>query len=261
MASAYVDGLADAGWFGSRPTIGLVRVDTPRYEKVTRDVLLPALARHRLTVARTATVSPVNSGDYGGMASQMAAAVLAFQSAGVDHVLFLSVNATEPLLFMTAASSQKYQPAYGLTTQQAPSVLQGSAPADQMAGATAIGWEPLADVSDARDPGPTPGLARCTQAMRFGGADTSQRSKLLAAAGVCDALLLARAALVQLGRPVTAPQLVTAVERLGGDYASTLGFAARFAPGRRDGAARYRLSRWDEACGCMAYTGPQRPLP
>ena len=121
--------------------------------------------------------------------SSMASAVLAFNSAGVTHVLS---SESDALLFMTAAENQHYRPRYGLTSYHAPAAaLQGTVPAGQLVGSMGVGWLPVSDVDSSHSPGPVgPGETSCRRIMKDHGVDISSAGAATVAFAECDGIRL-----------------------------------------------------------------------
>ncbi|HUR09313.1 MAG TPA: ABC transporter substrate-binding protein [Nonomuraea sp.] len=160
--------------------------------------------------------------------SSMAGAVLAFNSAGVTHVLSSEADA---LLFMTAAENQHYRPRYGLTSYHAPAAaLQGTVPAAQLIGSMGVGWLPVSDVDSTNNPGTVgPGETTCRKIMKDHGVDISSAGAATVAFGECDGIHLLIGA-VTTQHDASSRGVRLGVGRIGPSFASALvrqsGFSA-----------------------------------
>lgn len=152
--------------------------------------------------------------------ASMASAVLAFNSAGVTHVLSSEADA---LLFMTAAENQRYRPRYGLTSYHAPAAaLQGTVPGAQLVGSMGVGWLPVSDVDSAHNPGPVgPGETACRKIMQDHGVDITSAGAATVAFAECDGIhLMLRAVIAQ--RDASSAGVRAGVGRIGPTFSSAL---------------------------------------
>jgi hypothetical protein len=255
----YVDGLARQNYFAApsaaRPTkIGVMLGDVPVEHQVVKDSLMPALARHGLSITDQAAITPAETLDQSGPSlAQIQNATLKFASDNITHVLFLDSGAALAVYFMTSAESAHYRPRYGLTSYSAPNFLTQNVPLAQLVGSVGVGWWPVYDVNDANDPGRSGPAKRCLEMMRAAGQDVSTRSVVSVALSYCDALYTLAASFVR-GNAVTPDGFVNGVGGLG-SFETGITFSTRFAPGRRDGAATIRYVAYDNgACQCFRYT-------
>ena len=245
--SAYVDRLAGAGFFGSGSKVGLLRFDLPDQRRVARDVITPALRRHGLPLTTDIAFTPVEgTGDLPRAADEASAAVLQMRAKGVDRVLFLGSGLSLPYVFPTVAESQGYRPRYGITTDDGPDFMATNAPAAQLAGAMAVGWEPQYDVRDSdavlrQDPV----WSSCAQVMRKAGSEARDGRR-------CTAVYFLERALAG-ARELSAGTLRTGADRIGAGSYSTQTYRTFFGPGRYDGVAAVRVLRFASSCTCFRY--------
>jgi hypothetical protein len=253
ILSDNVDALSSAGFFGAHPKIAVLRADMPDEAAAVTHGLVPALARHGLTLADSFAVP----NDPSGGSSSYSSAVLKFKAEGITHVLFSFYGS--PLLFMENAQNQDYFPRYGLHSRSSPAaLLHGSAPAAQQHGAMGIGWQPMNDVDGAHDPGSLNSRqSLCLKLLKDAGQDTTTRSTALVGLWLCDNLFFLRDALA-LAPSFTLGGLRQGAEALGTFEAAST-FQSRFAPGRlHDGARAYRLFAFKDDCTCYQYVSPIR---
>ncbi|MEA3054692.1 MAG: hypothetical protein QOD30_124, partial [Actinomycetota bacterium] len=180
--------------------------------------------------------------------SGMDAAVLRFRGDGVTHVIAESLFL---LLFPQSAESQKYRPRYLVSTTNALTLVQASAPPAQLAGALGAGFFPSYDVDTAHDPGPvSPEDSRCRAANEAAGHDTSQRNAFNLMVKACDGFnfLAATAAIGGLS-----PEGIWNGTHALGAMTPAGAFAISFAGGRLDGPAAVRDVGYDGTCRCFQY--------
>lgn len=272
VATATVDGLFRQGYFGSHPTIGIATYDAPAYREAVTRHMLPALAAHHLHV-NSADIeyvhTPQSEGDLSSSEQSAASAVLKLNTDHVDHVLLLDGNAGVQtggiltLFFMTGAQSQAYTPKYGLNSANGLTALAGDIPAQQLAGAMAIGWEPTYDESSADDPDShaNPTRKLCLEMLARGGVTSSNRNDETIELDICDMLLFLKTVVERTGASVTPASFIATADKVGGGYPSPLTFATQFSPSQHDGVAKVRPAVFVDSCDCFRYTGPAYAIP
>ena len=247
---AFIDGLVSLGFFGKDAKIGIVRFDQPVFERQAA-AMKTRLAQHGLSVAaEAATITPHGVSDFGTMGAQIGNAIVSFQSRGVTHVLMAEYNGQLPFFFLPAADSQGYKPVYGFHSNNLPNTQAGGGQApQQLVGSMVVGWMPANDVADAEEyRGGS--YAKCQEIGKDSGGN--ERGRRLYVSYYCESLLFLKAALDQAAA-LTPEGLEESVSRLGTSFDSAFGYATRFFPGRHDGGAAVRYTRFDEACECYLY--------
>ena len=195
--------------------------------------------------------------EFGGLASDMASAVLRLRSKGVTKVVFVSgsLEGNLILLFATAAEAQGWRPGYAITSAGAPVVQEGNTPKAQLANAFGLGWLPSIDTTQ---PTPTSAMGQvCIRDLTAAGVSPSSATDRYFALSICDTFALSDAAL-RSSSGVTGPSaLAQAISSLGDGVpaASTYGGTGAYGRGRRTGAAQGRLFVWAPSCNCFDYTG------
>jgi hypothetical protein len=252
--ATYVDELAAQGFFDKNSKVGLLRFDLPNQLRTRRDVIEPALRRHGLALDGDFAFTPVEgTADLPRAANEANAAVLQMRAAGIDRVLFLGSGLSLPYVFPTVAESQGYRPRYGITTDDGPDFMATNAPAAQMTGAMAVGWEPQYDVADSDVVLQHDVQWRsCAQRMQRAGFTPRDGRR-------CTALYFLEQAL--RNSPVlSAGALRTGADRIGTASYSTQNYDTFFRPSRFDGVSAVRVLRFDPACTCFRYQGGNRPI-
>ena len=246
------------GFYGNLKTtrVGILYYDHPEFAAAEK-LLEKELADRGITVAARQAITYVDAESKVPQAvSEANNAVLKFRSAGVTHVLAVEENAWLTGGFGIAASSQSYYPRYGYTSQEPLGNIASNVPAAELKGALFLGWDPVSDVPDLSQL--TPAGKACLRFFRQQPQDTpNERGALMTA---CESIDFLKAAITAAGRADGAPSLVAGASRLSG-YASAYTFQVGLSTTRRDGVVAYRPGKWDDACGCFTYTGPQRDVP
>ena len=251
--ATYVDRLAAAGFFQPGSKVGLLRFDLPNQARTSRDVIAPALARHGHRLDVDFAFTPVEgTRDLPRAANEASAAVLQLRAKGVDRVLFLGSGLSLPFVFPTTAESNGYRPRYGITSDDGPDFMASNAPAAQMTGAVAVGWEPQYDVAD-------------SDAVLSGSSVWRQCAAVMKKAGFpardgrrCTAVYFLEQAL--RGSPgFSAGLLRQGADQLGATAYSTQTYATSYGPGRYDGVSAVRVLRFEGACTCFRYASGNLP--
>lgn len=201
--------------------------------------------------------------DAGAASAAMNSAILKWQGAGVDRVMFVTgYESTLLVLFGPSAESQHFRPGYVLTSNAgAAGVLDGgSFPDGQRAGLRGAGTLPGYDVQ--RLPAPTAVEKRCVALAGRGGVrmDATFDREILYAH--CASLFLFEAALTTTGAGPTNPEIQAAIEGLG-THVPLPGLVddrARLAANRHDAPAYAREFGWEPHCSCLTYLGAAAPM-
>lgn len=254
---AYVDALAQQGFFSGGAKVGLLRYDYPTHVRARDQVLVPALARHGVRLTDDFAFNVVKEvSDLGAAGSQAANAVLRFKAEGVNRVIFLPSAWVILTVFPPAAESQGFRPLYGLDSWESPEYLRANAPAGQLHGAVGLGWYPGDDLDAARAvqvERSFPNWSHCAAALKAAGYGEDF-------AVFCTPFLFLQHALA-LGTGLTPAGLRAGADKLGDTSYSTANFGTFYGPGRSDGAAVARNIAYDDACSCFNYTGSPYRIP
>jgi hypothetical protein len=253
---AYVDGLADEGFFAKGAKVGLVRYEAPQFARMADGIKKRLSARGITLTDEASVITPQAIADFGAMNAQLASAVLRFRSKGIDHVIFAEYNGIVPFFLLPQSESQGYRPRWGFSSSDLPNTQAGNAPKIQLRDALVVGWMPPNDISE-RDDHRGGNAALCMSLLRKAGVGTPDR---LYVQSTCDSLLFLKAALDRASA-LTPPALQASVESLGTSYDSAFAWSAKFGPGRHDGAAGVQDAKWDDGCACFHPVGALKPLP
>ncbi|MDT3439954.1 MULTISPECIES: ABC transporter substrate-binding protein [unclassified Pseudofrankia] len=258
-AALQVNGLFQGGFFGQNPKIGLVGYNTDPFTRAIDESLKPALASHGLTITDQQLVKPVSGvNDIGPTQQAISSAVLRFKQQGIDHVLFLDTQGGTLRPFTQAASTQKYFPKLGFTTNELPAqraYAGNKTDPDQevrYANSMAVGWYPSAD---AVNPPVNATGALCNKIMEASGASPSQAQFFW---NMCDQLLVFTAG-VNAGGKLTPQDAITGLGKAKNIPSAELLGPPDYSGGRRDGVTIAKLLKYTPSCTCFQYSGG--PLP
>lgn len=254
---AVIDRFAATGFLTPERRVGILHYDTPDDRFVAEQVFAPALARNGIAVTEAIGLRrPDSAGAAGELAVAAGNAVLRFRNAGVDVVLFVPTGGAVPLLFLPAAASQGYRPAYALTSLDAPDFLRTNFGPEQLRTSRVVGWLPDLDIPDERDDRPRSGAyGLCRDIVDEVG--LAYNAFLLPH---CEALFFLQRTTSGTG-DVSPAGLGSAVSALGAGFDSPRTFGTRFDRSQHDGASIARDLAYDEACQCFAYDGQPFGVP
>lgn len=248
----YIDGLAAQGFFSKGAKVGLARYDMPEQDRVTEQVIKPALAHYGVKLASEYKFTPVQAaGDLAHTASEASAAILRFKAAGVNHVIFLPTALVLDLVFPTVAQSQSYHPHYGINTADGPKFWVDNAPAEQIANTVGVGWAVGADLGSPRRPDNTQ--------WKLCNGIIAKRALPSAAAYLCSPFFFLQEAL-RRAPEISPAGLRKGADALGRTAYSVTNMSTNWGPGRYDGAGAYRLLKYYSNCNCFRYSGPEVPF-
>jgi ABC-type branched-subunit amino acid transport system substrate-binding protein len=258
--SSLVGNLQANRWFSAKPKIGVVQYEGAIYDHAVDDGLVASLAGLGLTVADRVKFS---GADNNSIAQGSASAVLKFNTEHIDRVVFMAPGGAAATYFMNAASTQHYQPLYGIWSADSPYVLGITAAKDQLANATGIGYQPGLDVATSQDPTATTPAARACLAFwdSVGQTDHSALNNPLQRAS-CDIFsTLQRAIAAAPNTTTSTAALEDGYNSIGASYSPAGTFTVGFRAGSHDAASGYRQLAYQTDCSCFSYVGPTRDLP
>lgn len=236
-------------------TVGVYLDDEPNLDAPYERLLKPALVR--------AGTPPVPARARPGDSAGLANAILKFQQADVDHVIFVGTTSSF-LAFSSAAEAQAFRPRYAFTDYQAvmgAAALLGNplqlADAVGVTGCCVVdpGSRPPNDTSSPynRDE-VTQGVRRCLDALsRARGTDYYKPSESGTSTlwpTVCDHFLLWLDTMRAAGRDVEPARFGVALRSLG-RYVSPVAYAADFSDGRQSGATHFAAGVFKQSCACF----------
>lgn len=279
MMAAYARALVNTRYFGGwdttdgkpgplKPKVGVIGVDVPEWNRPMDRVFLPALRAAGYPVDAQDVVrihNPNSLAEDSQTLAQIQNAVLHFRSDGVTHVVMLDTGGSFLTFFGKDAKSQHYYPRLGVDSGSAVQTIfdAGLVDADQLNGASGLGWNPGLDLSPDRASRYRTDAARhCLRVIRKGtGQALSSADEQAVALGACDEVYLFARAVNDAGPVINRDTLRAAIERLRGSYEPTALPAAYFAPGRHDaGELGFDLA-WDPECTCAKYLSDSFRIP
>ncbi|MEZ5220577.1 MAG: hypothetical protein R2743_03720 [Ilumatobacteraceae bacterium] len=247
-AQSMVAGLDAAGFFADDSTVGILRLQSPAFDRATETSLLPALAELGVEPAAEVAIAAIESqDDIGRVSTEAQAAVLRMKDAGVDRLIVFESGGALPFFFQSAAGSQSYAPqlAFG-STSGGQTLVQNLG-----TGGTLVGWSPIDDVPVDAAPAQPPRAQECLDLLDPTGAAFTSAVATGQALAFCDTLWLLDAAVG--GELGDADTLMAAVAGLGDGYASATLEQVTFGDDKRWGTAQYRIADYDPSCACNVY--------
>ena len=255
------------GFLRSGNRLGVFVETCPYNLRAFDRIITPITRRNKIAVSRVDVDCGSGASDQGTGSAAAQSAVLRFQSAGVDSVMFDS-NFENGLVYFFAAQAdaQQYKPQYLLFHNQGcPACVAGwSNMREQLEKMRGFGGLPIWDVTFPPAPPPAQAAARrtCLASAKRQGVNVAGPDKQAILFDSCDAVGLLRRALTLSGGLGGTRSITSAIERVGADFVSTmtLNGATRFGPGRHDGMELTAVSVWKDKCACIAYSSPARPV-
>ncbi len=257
-------GAAADGVLTPKNKIGLLTETCPGTPESLQQTFLPEVKKLGLTVARTVTIScPSGAADASGALAPLQNAVLQFNSAGVDRVIFhASSEGPALLLFALAAQSQGYHPQYVVSSLANLESLRANIPAAQAKAVHGYGWMPTQDVPPRFYPAQNALQKRCLALLRSRQIKPASGPDYYYAYNFCEAVFVYEKALLGNGANADGAAVNAAVKGLGTSFASlTNEGGSLFAPGQYDAPRSMRHLVYTDGCSCFAYTGPTRSIP
>ena len=253
LARSEVKMLCAKGWFKGA-TVGVEYYDDPALRAVVdREYVKPG-------TACGAKKFVLQAAGRGGT-NPDAQFVAAFQSAGVDHIMFQGEGGTYPNFFMPAAESQQYRPQYSLRSDMAPALtLQGVVPDAQLKNTIGLGYSPVQDVDAAHDPGPSNKADQlCLDIFKRASIDISNRGARLAAVGYCSGTLFIQQVLAKASG-VNSAAFANTVAGMGSSFVPPATFSNTFTSTQHDGPSTYREILYNVDQKAFYYSSTGKPM-
>ncbi len=253
FATAYVNGLAQQGFFEGSTKVGIVAGNTAVAHRMIEQVVLPLLDEVGVTDPVTGFADASDANTLGGAMTQT---TLDFQSKGVDRVLFFGGGNLAPF-FGTNLGTYNYYPRLGLSSFDSPLFITRNSDLYQgtrlLEGAASLSFRPSTDVEEDQLAFPaTFAESQCLAIYASGGLQLTTRSAARSAFGWCSAILFLKSALDRVGSgPVTPKVFGQAAGSLQGSFQSPLTYATYFDTTRLAGSAVYRMTTFDTSCSCF----------
>jgi len=190
--TALLRGLHQSGLLTSKSNIGLVLEACPENVRAYDNTVAPLLKSLGLTVSRRDVNCVHGFSDAGAVTAQTQSAVLPFQSAGVDRVMFMSsFEAVLLQSFETQAKSQQYTPLYALSSVAIPAAPPSQYAADQLSRMHGVGWLPIVDVTGISKNAAT---RRCSDIARAEGITITSQADHVFLYSICELFAVLNAA-------------------------------------------------------------------
>jgi hypothetical protein len=252
-----VDALTARGYLGGHHKIGIALWNSPEDAWAEKAVVIPALARHHLSMTTDFAFSrPTGVGGLSVVSAQASSAALRFRTAGVDIVLNMDTQAAIPFFFLREAQSQNYYPRSFFSSFDVPSSLPSTQPAQELAGSAVVGWYRPFDTDFGGTASGADAAGRaCINLMTKGGAASPNTTGY-----TCSAPLFLQA-LLDRAPSLDGPAVRLTQPALGTSFTSAGALPMRFRPGHSNGVAYVRIATFNNTCTCFRYGGPLIPAP
>lgn len=252
-----LDRLASVGYLTRSNKLGVVREECADDVRAYQNVLLPHI--QQLIGQTPALVTTRCSNGVSGASSagaDISNAVLRFNSAGVDRVLFVSrFESIVLLLFSNAAESQGYRPGYLLSSYAGAAPLSASLQAGQRPGLHGAGWRPALDTSTTTFASDSE--RRCVSVFNASGSTAALPNDKGAVGVSCAPFLVLERLLEVTAGAFSRDVVAQAMERFGSavQLPTLLDGRATLTRSRRDMPTSGRAFGYVSSCSCLRYSG------
>jgi ABC-type branched-subunit amino acid transport system substrate-binding protein len=252
----FIDAWANAGYFDPGSKVGILLGDDGTGSRIhlANDIWVPELKARGLdpVVFEYRDINGYN--DVSRVTSLFSQAVLKFNAAGVNHVIFPPDQSNGVIFFTQVADSQGYHPRYGITSESG-AQSWFSVSASQRSNAVAVSYK-ITDVAldqSLVDQNPSvPSRTHCEQLY--------EPQNIIPDYRWCDFLQFLQEALANTD--FTPQALQAGIEALGTSHQSALGYSStRFGPDPHDGLAQIRTMVWDDNANQWSYSSPPSDVP
>lgn len=261
--SSVLTQLAATGYLSKSNTFGLIVEQCPETQAAYRNTIVPLISRLGLKAARERTIDCTTGFASAGPASAaISSAILAFQQAGVDRVMFMSAfESVVTLVFAQAAENQGYRPGYALSSYAVAGAQRANAPAGQQPQLHGVGNIPAFDTEGRAAPSTVE--KRCESLAKAGGLTPSTPTDYGVTHIICGPFLLLEAALARTGGQSAAALLQGAIANLGSSFVAPgiVGGFTNYTATQHDGPSAAQVFGYQASCGCMRYTGQPVRVP
>ena len=261
----WVASLQDQKFFDGAQKVGIIAGDSPVNRRSYENLLKPELTEAGVPAQEIGYVDTLSVDTINGSLFQIAQS---YKQKGVDRILFLG-GARLAALWPLSAFTNGLTAPYGLSSFDNP-VFFGRNPdlwskygltANPAVGSMGLSFQPGSDVDDAEAPFPgTFAEQQCATIYAAGGMSFATRSDSRLPFALCDAVLFLKAALDRAPQNLTPAAFGAAAAGLGADFQSSANFSTFLGPQRVGGPASARPMKFDPACSCLKFTGPETAL-
>jgi hypothetical protein len=258
-----LDRLHASGYLTAKNHLGVFLEGCPDDVRAWTGGIRPEIERLGIRTELSTLSCTAGIQDAGAASAAINSAILKWQSAGVDRVMFVSsYESTLLVLFAPSAESQHFHPGYVLTSNAGASGVLGggSFPAGQRSGLRGAGTLPGFDVD--RPPQPSAVESRCLALARSAGVQMQSSFDREILYNHCASLFLFEAALTVTSPAPTNDEIRAAIEGLGTQVQlpGLVDDRAHLDANRRDAPAYAREFGWQAGCSCLTYLGAAAPM-
>jgi hypothetical protein len=259
-ARAMLKGFRQGGVFTARSKIGLLVEGCPENLVAYERTVEPLVSELGLDVQRRDVSCFRGFGQVGSWLAEVQSSVLPFRSGGVDRVMFLSAWESLALTgFEGQASSQGYQPHYGLSTNAGAGVFASTYSSSQNARMHGVGWIPIFDTTGIPQNATT---RKCMAMARSQGINATSQTDVSLVYQVCEQFLLFERVIVGAAGRDDPASLRAGLARVANGYLSALqvGGTLHLSSTVHDATEKFALFGFSAGCGCFRYTSKPQAL-
>jgi hypothetical protein len=261
----WVTSLKDQKFFDGSKRVGVIAADSPVNRRAYDSLLKPELDQAGVAAQEISYVDTLSVDTINGSLFRIAQA---YKQKGVDRILFLG-GARLAALWPLSAFTNGLTAPYGLSSYDTPNFF-GRNPTlwtsygfkeNPAVGSAGLSFQAGTDVDDVQAPFPsTFAEQQCATIYAGAGLSFTTRSDARLPFQLCDAVLFLKAALDRAPKDLTPAAFGSAAAGLGADFQASSNYSTFLGPQRTGGPASARPMKFDTACSCMLFTGPEESL-
>jgi len=253
---------AATGYVTKADQLGVIVEDCPEDTRAYARTVLPVIAQLGLKPPKEEQIACTTGfASAGAAAVNISNAILAFKTAHVDRVMFVSYyEAVILLLFGNDAATQDYDPGYMLSSNAEAEAAPGNIPSSQLPEVHGVGNSPYSDVDNAVL---STADSRCLALAKAGGLIPSTYNDLSILTFSCGPFELLERALQVTDGDAGAQPLAAGIDGLGSSFEGPglVGGSTYFSATRHDGPDAVQVFGYLASCQCIRYSGSPQPAP
>lgn len=261
----WVTSMKAQGFFDGAQRVGVIAAESPVNRRAYDTLLKPELTEAGVPAQEIGYVDTLSVESINASLFQLAQT---YKQAGVDRILFLG-GARLAALWPLSAFTNGLTAPYGLSSYDTPNFF-GRNPdlwtkygftENPAVGSVGLSFQSGTDVNDDEFPFPsTFAEQQCASIYAASGISFTTRSDARLPFLLCDAVLFLKASLDRAPKDLTPASFGQAAASLAGEYQASSNYSTFLGPQRVGGPASARPMKFDTACSCMKYTGPEETL-
>ncbi len=261
----WVASLTSQQFFDGAQRVGIISADSPVNRRAYETLLAPELESAGVPAQEIGYVDTLSVGSINGSLFQIAQS---YQQKGVDRIMFLG-GARLAALWPISSITVGLNAPYALSSYDNPVFFGRNPdlwtrlgfPQNPAVGSAGLSFQSGTDVDDDQVPFPsTFAEQQCATIYAGSGVQFATRSEARLPFALCDAVLFLKASLDRTPKQVTPASFGAAAAGLGSDFQAASNYSTYLGSDRVGGPASARPMKFDNACACLKFTGPEEPL-